>query len=333
MMNRKNFLFLIVALFVCTLSAFSSLPTPTLSTPSNGAVSQNPNVTLYWSSVSGANRYEYKLSTNAQMLNATGSSVSNSYTSTSNLLFGMTYYWQVRAIKTSAPADSSSWSAIRSFTVTNSPITLSTPSNGATNVNPNVTLYWSSQDGINYYDYQVDVSPSFNSSQLISGNRSSSYSYVGMSNLLFGTTYYWRVRARHSADTLAWSTVRSFTVTNTPITLSTPSNGAVNINPNVTLYWSSQDGINYYDYQYDTTPNFNSPLLVSSSRPSSYSYVNTSNLRFGMTYYWRVRARHSADTLAWSTVWHFTVTNNPISLSSPSNNSINQAINVTLYWN
>jgi hypothetical protein len=44
----------------------------------------------------------------------------------------------------------------------NNPITLSTPSNGATNVNPNVTLDWSSLDGITFYDYQVDVIPSFN---------------------------------------------------------------------------------------------------------------------------------------------------------------------------
>jgi hypothetical protein len=142
MMNRKNILFLIDVLFFCTYSAYASLPTPTISTPSNGAVSQNPNVTLYWNSVSQANQYEYKLSTNAQMLNATRGSVSTSYAYTSNLLFGTTYYWQVRALKTSAQADSSAWSTIQSFTVTNSPGFSIDSIKCDTNANPFIPFYW-----------------------------------------------------------------------------------------------------------------------------------------------------------------------------------------------
>ncbi len=73
------------------------------------------------------------------------------------------------------------------------------------------TILLDSQDGITYYDYQVDVTPSFNSSTLISGSQSGSI--LPLSDFSLGTTYYWRVRGRHSTDTLAWSTVRNFTVT------------------------------------------------------------------------------------------------------------------------
>ncbi|HHU47505.1 MAG TPA: hypothetical protein GXZ40_06380, partial [Bacteroidales bacterium] len=276
-----QFFFLIIFFHVAP--SFASLSTPTLSSPSNGSSNQNARITLSWNSVSNATNYEYKISTDAQMLNATTAIVSSSSATISNLFFSTTYYWQVRALKTSNPADSSAWSPIWNFTVSNGVISLSSPSNNAIDRNPNVTLYWNSITGVSYYDYEIDITPNFNSPLLISGSRTGS-SFT-TSNLLFGQTYYWRVRARHSNDIADWSTTWNFTVLTGPITLSSPSNGAVNQNINVTLYWNTVSGINYYDYQLDTTPNFNSPLLLSSYRTGSS--LSTSNLLFGKTYYWR----------------------------------------------
>ncbi|HHU47239.1 MAG TPA: hypothetical protein GXZ40_05000, partial [Bacteroidales bacterium] len=326
-----QFFFLIIFFHVAPL--FASLSTPTLSSPSNGSSNQNARITLSWNSVSNATNYEYKISTDAQMLNATTAIVSSSSATISNLFFSTTYYWQVRALKTSNPADSSAWSPIWNFTVSNGVISLSSPSNNAMNQNPNVTLSWNSMTGATYYDYELDTTPYFNSPHLLSGSRSSSYSSFSTSNLLFGKKYYWRVRARHTNDIANWSTTWNFTVRTGPITLSSPSNGSINQNINVTLSWNTVSGINYYDYQLDTTPDFNSPILISSYRTSSYSSWSTSNLYFGKTYYWRIRARHATDTMPWSATWNFTTRNTPPTLSSPSNNAMNQNPNVTLSWN
>ncbi|HPY80865.1 MAG TPA: hypothetical protein PK548_03380, partial [Bacteroidales bacterium] len=326
-----QFFFLIIFFHVAP--SFASLSTPTLSSPSNGSSNQNARITLSWNSVSNATNYEYKISTDAQMLNATTAIVSSSSATISNLFFSTTYYWQVRALKTSNPADSSAWSPIWNFTVSNGVISLSSPSNNAMNQNPNVTLSWNSMTGATYYDYELDTTPNFNSPHLLSGSRSSSYSSFSTSNLLFGKKYYWRVRARHTNDIADWSTTWNFTVRTGPITLSSPSNGSINQNINVTLSWNTVSGINYYDYQLDTTPNFNSPILISSYRTSSYSSWSTSNLFFGKTYYWRIRARHATDTMPWSATWSFTTRDTPPTLSSPSNNAMNQNPNVTLSWN
>jgi hypothetical protein len=102
-------------------------------------------------------------------------------------------------------------------------------------------------NGIDFYDYQLDTTPNFNSPLLISTSCQRSYNYASTSNLLFGKTYYWRVRARHTTDTTQWSAVWHFTTILTQPTLLSPTNGAVNINPNVTLYWNSFNDITYYD--------------------------------------------------------------------------------------
>jgi hypothetical protein len=301
---------------------------PTLSSPANNAIDRNPNVTLYWNSITGVSYYDYEIDTtpnfNSSLLIA-GYRTGSSFT-TSNLLFGQTYYWRVRARSSS---DTTAWSSTWNFTVLTGPITLSSPSNGAVNQNINVTLYWNTVSGIDYYDYQLDTTPNFNSPLLLSSYRTGSS--LSTSNLLFGKTYYWRIKARHAADTMPWSATWNFTTRITAPTLSSPADNAIDRNPNVTLYWNSMNGVSYYDYEIDTTPNFNSPLLIAGYRTGNS--FTTSNLLFGQTYYWRVRARSSSDITAWSSTWNFTVLTGPITLSSPSNGAVNQNINVTLYWN
>jgi hypothetical protein len=124
--------------------------------------------------------------------------------------------------------------------------------------------------------------------------------------------------------------VRFFTTID-QIFLVTPTNGATNQAPNEILDWSPLSGITNYDYQWDTTANFNSPLLNSASISSGFSQATTSNLRFGTIYYWRVRARHAVDTMQWSVVRFFTTTDQ-IFLVSPANGATNVATNPVLDW-
>ena len=328
-MSMKKYI--IAILLLINLSpVFALLNTPAITAPANGSINNAPNVLLDWSAITGATGYEYKLSTDAGLIGASIQTVTGtSQANTSNLFFGTVYYWQVRAIKTTAPIDSSNWSVIWNFTTIDQ-LSLVSPSNGATNQAPNVLLDWSALSGITYYDYQWDTTASFNSPLNFIGSVAGGSSQVNTANLRFGTKYYWRARARHSADTTQWTATWDFTTTD-QLTLVSPSNSATNQAPNVLLDWSPLSGITYYDYQWDTTASFNSPLNFIGSVAGGSSQANTANLLFGTKYYWRARARHTADTSQWTATWDFTTTDQLI-LVSPSNSAINQAPNVLLDW-
>jgi hypothetical protein len=179
-----------------------------------------------------------------------------------------------------------------------------TPSNGAASQAPNEILDWSPLSGITNYDYQWDTTANFNSPLLNSASIFSGTSQVTTSNLRFGTTYYWRVRARHTVDTMQWSVVRFFTTTD-QIFLVSPANGATNVATNPILDWGLLSGITGYQYQLDTLFNFSTSTIQTIGTASSQ--VSTSGLLTGRIYYWRVRAFHAADTSNWSVVRSFGV--------------------------
>jgi hypothetical protein len=158
-----------------------------------------------------------------------------------------------------------------------------------------------------------------------------------MSNLYFGTTYYWRVRAINSVDTSDWSIVRTFNTVDY-VNLTLPSNGA-NTWTGVTLDWASHSGVSQYEMELDTTMNFNSGVnhhhyenYINSSNSNTDTEEYMSNLYFGTTYYWRVRAINSVDTSDWSIVRTFN-TVDYVTLNSPTNLAINQSTSgVGLDW-
>jgi hypothetical protein len=135
-----KFLLTLVCAFAFATNSFAILSTPSLVAPSNGAVNQAPNELLDWGFSSGATAYEYKLGTVSSLNGVPIQSVSGAtQVNTSNLLFGTVYYWQVRAIKTTAPIDSSDWSTIINFTTINQ-ISLVAPAINAQNQAPNEVL-------------------------------------------------------------------------------------------------------------------------------------------------------------------------------------------------
>jgi len=80
-------------------------------------------------------------------------------------------------------------------------------------------------------------------------------SAVNLQNLLFGTTYYWRVRAYHSLDTSNYTPVRSFTTVTTPALIS-PEDLSANQNLKINLKAEFLSGITKYQYQLSQNPEF-----------------------------------------------------------------------------
>ncbi|MCX6250409.1 MAG: YCF48-related protein [Bacteroidetes bacterium] len=183
------------------------------------------------------------------------------------------------------------------------------PDNGAINQMPNVSLSWYAITGSLNLQYEVvlDTSSTFSSTLKVDTIQTLLAGYKTR-NLMFGVMYYWKVRAIDNGDTSYWSPVRSFTVFNS-LEFNKPALNDTAQNPNATITWNSTisnvaiTGVTNYDYQIDTTTMFTSPLLVSGSvNSSTFSFTNQ-NLRFGTSYYWRVKARHSTGSSGFPYVW------------------------------
>jgi len=321
--------------------------TPGMSSPSDGTITYT-GVEIDWYSVINSEQYQMQLDTTASFDSPVHYSVIKDYINSSsynsdtekhveNLFFGVKYYWRVRAW---VVGDTSTWSTVWDFT-TRDYVSLYTPSSGSYTYT-GVTLDWNSHTGVDYYDMEVDTSLLFNSAE----KRAFSKAYINSSgsntdtkeyleDLRFGTTYYWRVRARNLVDTSAWSTVWDF-MTRDYVSLYTPSSGSTTYT-GIELDWNSHTGVDYYDMEVDTSILFNS----AEKRSFSKAYINSSNgntdtqeylddLYFGTIYYWRVRARNAVDTSGWSTVWDF-ATRDYVSLDSPSSGSYTYT-GVTLDW-
>ena len=147
-----------------------------------------------------------------------------------------------------------------------------------------------------------------------------------LNDMLFGTKYFWRVRAKHPTDVSAWSAARCFN-TVAKVTLDKPNDASTGQNLDVLLKWKKASDNIVYDIEIDEDPNFIAPIELSTEAIQ----INATGLRFGILYNWRVRAYHSLDTSAWSTVWTFT-TGCSITLTSPADGSIDIKTTPILTW-
>jgi len=318
-------------LFVLLISSqVFSLDVPLQSSPSNGAINQNPNVYLYLSTVPGATSYDFEFAPNPSFTTSTIVNRTTNYCPTSELLFGETYYWRVRAKNETA---TTAWSDTWTFTTNPLGASPSSPSNGSENMDVNFVLSTNKVTGATTIEYEVDVVPTFDSGQLQTYSHPFNYSGPRVSNLQYGQTYYWRVRGLHAVDTSDWSDTWSFTTNALGATPSSPANGSVNMGVSVYLSVNNVAGSTTIGYEVDVVPTFNSDQLKTYSHSNSYSGQTIHNLQYGQTYYWRVRGLHAVDTSDWSDTWSFTTNALGATPSSPANGSVNMGVSVYLSVN
>ena len=320
---------------------------PSISSPANGSDAW-VGVTLNWNSVSGSQFYQVQIDTtplfNSPVFYSATKAYINSVSSNSDtqenpsaLRFGQNYFWRVRAY---ISGDTSIWT--NSTFVTRDYVTQSSPAIGS-DVWAGTTLNWAPHTGVQSYQVQADTSASFNSPALrvqtngyINSTDGNSDTQYFLSDIYFGATYRWRVRAINAVDTTTWSPVWTF-LTRDYVTQSSPAIGS-DVWAGTTLNWAPHTGVQFYQVQADTSAAFNSPAL----RVQTNGYINStdgnsdtqhflSDIYFGTTYHWRVRAINAVDTTTWSPVWTF-VTRDYVTLSSPANAAANTTLNPTLNW-
>lgn len=335
--------YIISALLLAGLFSFAStkLYVPTLVSPANAVVGQMPDVLLDWDPVSGTIglHYEIQVDTSASFLNPILLQTELSSINNSELLFGIKYFWRVRAVDNSGTSE---WSITRSFDVVIT-VSLYKPDNMKIDQMPNVEISWSpiinpssakAFTGVSFLDYQLDTVVTFNSPLTAITAIPGTLEKTNLSKLYFGRKYFWRMRARNSNDTSVWSDNRSFTTLNTLI-LKTPNDNVINQNPVVLLSWNKITGIDKYVVLIADNPDFNLPMTLDAANPTNPAVliisIKSDTLQFGMTYYWKVSATHALDGVT-SPVRIFS-TLNTVVLTAPANNQTGVELTPTFKWN
>ena len=249
--------------------------------------------TLKWKAVSGAAKYEvYRARSKNGDYIKYSTVTGTSYTNTSYIENGNTYYYKVRALKSSGTAGA--WSSIVSVTYKQ---TLPAPTvTGGNDAQGRPTLKWNAVTGA--AKYEVYRARSLNG-DYIKYSTVTGTSYTNTSYIENGNTYYYKVRALDANGTAgAWSSVVSVTYKQT---LPAPTvTGGKDSQGRPTLKWNAVSGAAKYEVYRARSKDGD---YIKYSTVTGTSYTNTSYIENGNTYYYKVRALDANGTAgAWSSI-------------------------------
>jgi phosphodiesterase/alkaline phosphatase D-like protein len=281
-------------------------PPPPLSTPTLAATaSSSTQINLSWADQANETGYTLQRDTSSAFGSPTTVELNANATSSSatGLNASTTYYYRLRA--KGASSTTSNWSTTASATTQAAPpLPLTTPSLSATATSTaQINLSWADQANETGYTLQRDTSSAFGSPTTVelSANATSS-SATGLSP---STTYYFRLRANGASSTTSnWSTTASATtLTGGPpvVTPNAPSGlrATTQSSSRINLRWTDNaNNESGYTLQRSRSASFSSPTTV--ELPANATTYSSTGLSSSTTYYYRVRAKTSSATSAWS---------------------------------
>ena len=267
----------------------TQLPAPTVT----GGNDSQGRPTLKWNAVTGAAKYEvYRARSKNGDYIKYATATGTSYTNTSYIENGNTYYYKVRALKSDGTAGA--WSSIVSVTYKQ---TLSAPTvTGGNDAQGRPTLTWKAVTGAAKYEVYRARSKD---GDYIKYSTVTGTSYTNTSYIESGSTYYYKVRALDANGTAgAWSSIVSVTYKQT---LSAPTvTGGNDAQGRPTLKWNAVSGAAKYEVYRARS---RSGDYIKYATVTGTSYTNTSYIEDGNTYYYKVRALDANGTAGtWSSI-------------------------------
>ena len=236
--------------------------------------------TLTWKAVTGAAKYEvYRARSRSGEYIKYSTVTGTSYTNTSYIENGNTYYYKVRALDANGTAGP--WSDVVAVTCR---LGLTAPTvTGGNDAQGRPTLKWNAVSGA--AKYEVYRARSLNGGY-IKYSTVTGTSYTNISYIENGNTYYYKVRALKSDGTAgAWSSVVSVTYKQT---LSAPAvTGGNDAQGRPTLTWNAVSGAAKYEVYRARSKD---GTYTKYSTTTGTAYTNSSYLTSGATYYYKVRA-------------------------------------------
>ncbi len=288
-----------------------NIKTPAL----KSASASNDGIKITWDSISNATGYRVYRKPEGGSWAGFATTTSTSYTDTSNLEIGKTYYYTVRAFtgsESDAMAntyDSKYWSGFESPGVSAKAMgCLKTPSlSKATASAGSIKITWNSVSGAS--GYRIYRKPSGGSWAGFATTTDTSY--TDTDPLEIGTTYYYTVRAFKGDSSTAmantyysnyWSdfespgvSVKAEGVVSTPsLTSATASAGSIKIT------WKSVSGAS--GYRVYRKPSGGS--WAGFATTTDTSYTDTDPLEIGTTYYYTVRAFKGSSSEAMANTYY-----------------------------
>ena len=278
--------------------------------------------TLTWKAVTGAAKYEvYRARSRSGEYIKYSTVTGTSYTNTSYIENGNTYYYKVRALDANGTAGP--WSDVVAVTCR---LGLTAPTvTGGNDSQGRPTLKWDKVAGAAKYEVYRSYSQNGNYSKY---STQTSTGYTNSSYLTSGSTYYYKVRALDANGTAGpWSDVVAVTCR---LGLSAPTvTGGNDSQGRPTLKWKAVSGAAKYEVYRARSKDGD---YIKYSTVTGTSYTNTSYIEDSNTYYYKVRALKSDGTAgAWSSVVSVTYKQ---TLSAPAVTGGNDAQGrPTLKWN
>lgn len=257
--------------------------TKTLSTPASvKAVSSSYNsITISWGGVSGASGYSvYRANSSNGTYTKIASTTKKSYKNT-GLTTGRSYYYKIKAYYTSRKTKIyGKYSSIKSAkAIPSTPASVEAASSSYNSA----TINWGSVAGATGYKVYM-ASTETGTYSLVKTTTEES---CDITELLTGSTYYFKVRAyRNVGSTKVYSkyssVVNTMPILSVPTSLITESNS----NDSIRVSWGEVEGAVGYEVYEATSMTGNYNLLATSSTTS----YNVTGLNPGITYYFQVRA-------------------------------------------
>ncbi len=290
--------------FIVVGNPFGSDTTGTVPSAPTGvtATAGNGQVTISWSSVSGATSYNIYWSTSSGVIKTTGTKLTGAtspYTHTGRTN-GTTYYYIVTAVNSSGESsESSQVSAIPTLSGTSdttapSSSSVSINSGASSTTSTSVTLTLSATDNVGvtgYYASETSTTPSASASGWTTITSATSYSATASFTLSSGsgtkTVYVW---FKDAAGNVSARISDSITLGTSP----PPPTGvtATAGNGQVTISWNSVSGATSYNICWSITWGVTKTTGTKiASATSPYTHTGRSN---GTTYYYVVTAVNSS---------------------------------------
>jgi len=279
-----------------------------------------------WNILDSTVQYLYQIDTSSSM-NSSNSiyrkSYLNYYLDSQYFKFGRTIYWRATAIN--RYKDTLNWSSVYKYSFLSSPSILKVSS-----LTDPIAILGSTTIGYSETMIELDTTPLFNSFRLYTTTLPVGITQDTVKNLLFGRTYYYRLRAKFNNYLSNYSPTENFNVKGAHIySRYSPYPNSTNNLLTLNLSWDRILGTKSI-IQFSRKSDF-SELMIDTLLIEKGILKTNDTLRLNTIYYWRIKTFHEKDTIQWTNL-NFTTFKGEVSTISPANKAINQNINVKLVF-
>ncbi len=309
-----------------------------LSAPIHGATAVAPDTNLTWAEITSATGYKLSVGTSSGSSDIYSGDVGDVliHDLAADLPESTTIYVSVTPYNDNGDAMSCTE---ESFTTDGVPLctTLLTPANGATNIAVDSNIEWNPSGNTNGYKLTVTASSS-TANNLTDVDITSGTTHTFANDFERGETVTVTITPYNDTGDAIGCTSESFTIVPPPIptctTLITPTAGAVDIAPSTNLEWNaSTDADGYKLTVMASNSTFNNITNVDITSGTTYNFAN--DFEQGETVTVTIVPYNSVGDAIGCTSESFTIKPVPTctALSSPTNGSIDIAVDSDITWN